>query len=65
MSQETVRRDIAAKRAQAERLEKTLNDPAHSFSDERHREHLLAEVRRLRSEAEREEVMLARRHPTG
>lgn len=64
MSQDTVRRDIATKRAQADRFERTIHDPTHHFSEDSHPERLLAEVRRLRAEAEREEAMLARRHPS-
>jgi hypothetical protein len=61
MSQDSVRRDIAAKRAYAENLEQRTKDPAHAFADPAHREHLLAEARRVRAEADREEAKLAMR----
>ena len=61
MSQETVRREIAAKRAYAEQLERRAQDTSHPFTDPRHADHLLAEARRLRAEADREEQRLAAR----
>lgn len=61
MSQETVRREIAAKRAYATTLEERARDPSHQFSDASHADHLLAEAARLRTEADREERQLAAR----
>jgi hypothetical protein len=64
MSQETVRREIAAKRGYAARLEQRARDATHRFDDDWHADHLLAEAARLRAEADREERQLeARRRP--
>jgi hypothetical protein len=66
MSEFTVRQEIAAMRAQADRCDAMANDPNRTFSDESHREHLRAEARRLREQARREEEALERRRrPTG
>jgi len=61
MSQETVRREIAAKRAYATKLEERARDAAHPLSDASHADHLLAEAARLRTEADREERQLEAR----
>ena len=61
MSESTVRREIAAMRAQADSLEAKCNDPAHVFTEESHREHLRHEVERLRGAATREEERLESR----
>ena len=61
MSQETVRREIAAKREYAERLEKRARDSSKPFDDQWHADHLLTEAARLRAEADREERQLAAR----
>lgn len=61
MSQETVRREIAAKREYATRLEERARDATHKFDDAWHSDHLLAEATRLRAEADREEQQLAAR----
>lgn len=61
MSQETVRREIAAKREYAERLEQRATDATHRFDDPWHVEHLKSEAARLRDEADREERQLAAR----
>jgi hypothetical protein len=61
MSQETVRREIAAKREYAARLEQRARDATHKFDDAWHAAHLLAEATRLRAEADREERQLAER----
>ncbi len=64
MSMDTVRREIAAKRAYATKLEERLNDEAHVFNEPSHRGHLRAEVERLWAEADRQEAQLATpRHP--
>ena len=60
MSQAAVKQEIAALRAQADELERRANDPAHQFTEDSHRERLLAEVGRLREAARREEESLAR-----
>jgi hypothetical protein len=51
MSQMTVRREIALMREQADALDAKCNDPAHVFTDERHRTHLRHEAARLRADA--------------
>ncbi|MFL5576208.1 MAG: hypothetical protein ACJ79S_09615 [Gemmatimonadaceae bacterium] len=56
-----MRREIAAKRAEAEQIEQRCRDASKPFSDPRHCEHLLAEAARLRAEADREERQLAAR----
>ena len=61
MSMETVRREIAEKRAHAALLEERTENKEHHFNDPSHRDHLLAEVRRLRSEADRQEAQMAAR----
>ena len=61
MSQGSVMQEIAALRAQADELERRVNDPSHHFTEDSHRERLLAEVRRLRDAAQREEDSLGRR----
>ena len=58
MSVETVRREIAAKRAYAVQLETRANDSAQSFTDPAHRDHLLDEAARLMAEADRQEAHL-------
>jgi len=63
MSVETVRREIAAKRAQAIQMETRANDSTHAFTDPAHREHLLSEAARLMAEADREEAHLAQPRP--
>jgi hypothetical protein len=66
MSESTVRREIAALRGKADKLEAMCNDASHVFNDESHREHLRHEVERLRAEAKREEERLElrlRTHP--
>ena len=66
MSQETVRREIAAKRAYAAKLEERARDASHPFSDASHADHLLGEAARIRADADREERQLearAKRHP--
>jgi hypothetical protein len=70
MSEFTVRQEIAAMRAQADRIDATANDPNHSFSDESHRERLRTGACRLRAQAQREEEALEKRRrpdarPTG
>ena len=59
MSQETVRREIAAKREYAAQLEQRARDQSHPVGEQWHAEHLLAEAERLRAEADREERQLA------
>jgi hypothetical protein len=59
MSVDSVRREIAAKRAYAEQLEARANDEKHAFTEPEHRQHLLAEAARLRADAERQEAQLA------
>ena len=59
MSVETVRREIAAKRAYAVQLETRANDTAHAFTDPAHRDHLRDEAARLMVEADRQEARLA------
>ncbi len=61
MSEMTVRRQIAALRAQADALETKCNDPAHAFTEESHRARLQHEVTRLRTEARHEEEQLDKR----
>ena len=61
MSQASVLQEVAALRAQADQLERRANDPTHEFTDESHRGRLLAEARRLRELAQREEESLGRR----
>lgn len=61
MSQASVLQEVAAMRAQADTLERRANDPAHEFTDASHRDHLLAEAKRLRESAQREEESLGRR----
>ena len=63
MSVETVRREIAAKRAYAVQLETRANDTAHAFSDPAHRDHLRGEAARLMAEADRQEAGLAQPRP--
>jgi hypothetical protein len=63
MSVETVRREIAAKRAQAIQMEARANDENHAFNDPAHRDHLRAEAARLMAEADREEARLAQPRP--
>ena len=58
MSADSVRREIAAKRAYAAQLETRANDVAHTFTDPSHREHLLDEAARLMAEADRQEARL-------
>jgi hypothetical protein len=60
MSQESVRRDIADKRAYATMLERRADDPAHPITDAIHREHLLAEARKARAQADAAEARLQR-----
>jgi len=59
MSVDTVRREIAAKRAYAVQLETRANDTGHAFADPTHRDHLLDEAARLMAEADRQEARLA------
>lgn len=59
MSVETVRREIAAKRAYAVQLETRANDMGHAFSDPAHRDHLREEAARLMAEADRQEARLS------
>ncbi len=59
MSVDTVRREIAAKRAYAAQLETRANDGGHAFADPAHRDHLLDEAARLMAEADRQEARLA------
>jgi hypothetical protein len=61
MSQESVRRDIADKRAYAAMLERRANDPAHPINDGIHREHLLDEARKARAQADAAEARLQQR----
>ena len=66
MSQQSVEREIATKRAYADSLERRANDPAHAFSSPEHRAHLLHEAARVRADADREAAHLAshrRPHP--
>jgi hypothetical protein len=58
---DTVRREIAEKRAHAALLEERTQNKDHQFNDPRHRDHLLAEIRRLRSEADQQEAQMAAR----
>jgi hypothetical protein len=58
MSQDSVRREIAAKRAYADRLEARANDAAHPLDNPARRELLLQEAQRARHEAELEEARL-------
>ena len=64
MSQEAVRREIAAKREYADRLEQRAQDTSKPFEDPRHADHLIAEAARLRAEADREEQHLTSRSRT-
>lgn len=59
MSQDSVRRDIAAKRAYADRLEARANDALHPLDNPARRELLLQEAGRARREADLEEARLA------
>ena len=59
MSVDTVRREIAAKRAYAVQLETRANDTDHAFTDPAHRDHLLSEAARLMAEADRQEARLS------
>ena len=61
MSQGSVRQEVAALRAQADELERRANDPSHHFTEDSHRDRLLAEATRLREAAQREEDSLGRR----
>jgi hypothetical protein len=63
MSVDTVRREIAAKRAYAVELETRANDSAHVFTDPAHRDHLLDEAARLMAEADRQEARLSEPRP--
>lgn len=66
MSVDTVRQEIAAKRAYAEELKARANDSAHVFTDPSHRDHLLDEAERLMAEADRQEARLSEpRHQHG
>ena len=58
MSQESVRRDVADKRAYAASLERRADDPAHPITDAQHRQHLLDEARRARAQADAAEARL-------
>jgi hypothetical protein len=58
MSQESVRREIADKRAYAAALERRADDPAHPITDEVHRRHLLDEARQVRAQADAAEARL-------
>ena len=58
MSQDSVRREIAAKRAYADRLEARASDAAHPLDNPARRELLLQEAQRARHEADLEEVRL-------
>jgi len=62
MSEDTIRRDILSKCAQADKMEAMANDPNHIFSSESRRDTLRAEARRLREEARCEDQYLTRRH---
>ena len=58
MSQDSVRREIAAKRAYADRLEARANDARHPLDNPARRDLLLQEAERARREADLEEARL-------